>query len=119
MTNKRGFADVPISTALPDGLAVDRDDGVWSAHFNGRRITRYFPNGKIDFVIELPVKSPNFICFSGPDFPTLYVTSSTFGTHQASELDGSILGSETEFIGYKANRFDDSTFSLPGNDYRP
>jgi len=116
LANRRIFADVPRSTGLPDGLAVDSEDCVWSAHFGGRRITRYLPTGKIDFYIELPVNSPTSICFGGPHFSTLFITSSTLGTQDSTELDGSVLSIDTEFFGSKTNRFDDSKFLICGND---
>jgi sugar lactone lactonase YvrE len=112
LKNKRIFADVPISTGMPDGLTVDRDGGVWSAHFNGGRVTRYFPTGEIDCVLKLPVQNPTSVCFGGPNLSTLFVTSSVQGMGAVSDFDGSILTVETEFLGCLANRFDDSVIEI-------
>ena len=60
---------------IPDGLTVDAEGHVWSAHWDGWCITRYDPDGKVDRVINLPVPRPTSCVFGGPDFGTLYVTS--------------------------------------------
>jgi len=95
ISNRRVFADLTGSKGLPDGSCVDAEGFLWNAQFAGRRILRYAPDGRLDRVIELPVKSPTCVCFGGPDLATLYVTSSTH-RHGAEEraaepLSGSLL----------------------------
>jgi L-arabinonolactonase len=41
--DRRAFAEVPEDTGSPDGLCVDAEGGVWSAHWGGWRLTRYRP----------------------------------------------------------------------------
>ncbi len=62
---------------MPDGLAVDSEGFVWSAHWDGWRITRYDPGGAVDRIIPFPGPRPTSVCFGGPDLRTLYVTSAS------------------------------------------
>jgi sugar lactone lactonase YvrE len=67
----------------PDGLVVDAEGGVWSAKWDGWRIVRYAPDGRIDRVVELPVQRPTAAAFGGPDLDTLFITSATGGIDAA------------------------------------
>jgi|tagenome__1003787_1003787.scaffolds.fasta_scaffold20986360_2 L-arabinonolactonase len=63
----------------PDGLVVDADGCVWSMKWDGWRIVRYRPDGRVDRVIEMPVQRPTAAAFGGPGLDTLFVTSATYG----------------------------------------
>jgi len=58
-----------------DGLAVDAEGGVWIAHFDGYEVVRYTPDGKQDRSFALPHKAVTSICFGGPDWRDIYVTT--------------------------------------------
>jgi sugar lactone lactonase YvrE len=73
------FAALPETQGFPDGLTVDADDHVWSAHWNGGRVTRYAPDGMVERVIPMPVPLCTSCCFGGPDLDTLFVTSASIG----------------------------------------
>ncbi len=73
--NRRLFASVDEADGAPDGLTVDAEGFVWSAHWNGWRITRYDPAGQIDRTIDLPVPNVTSLAFGGPDLDRLYITS--------------------------------------------
>lgn len=75
----REFARIPRQHGMPDGLTVDAEDFVWSAHWGGGRVTRYDPGGKIDGVLSLPVANVTSCAFGGKDLDRLYVTTATFG----------------------------------------
>lgn len=75
ISNRRLFVELPEGVGTPDGLAVDSEGYVWSAHWDGWCVTRYAPDGKVDRVINVPVPRPTSCAFGGPDFTTLYVTS--------------------------------------------
>jgi len=76
---RRCFAVVPESAGYPDGLTVDLDDYVWSAHWDGGCVTRYKPDGTIDRRIPLPVPRPTSIAFGGRELDSLYITSARQG----------------------------------------
>lgn len=76
-SNRRLFATLPEADGYPDGLTVDAEGFVWNAHYDGWRITRYAPDGRIDRVIRLPVRHVTSLVFGGPDLDTLLVTSAS------------------------------------------
>ncbi|MEO8627211.1 MAG: SMP-30/gluconolactonase/LRE family protein [Betaproteobacteria bacterium] len=69
------FAEIAPDDGFPDGLTVDREGFVWSAHYNGWRITRYAPNGSVDHVLRLPVQHVTSLTFGGADWRTLFITT--------------------------------------------
>jgi L-arabinonolactonase len=79
VANRRTFVQVPESEGAPDGATVDADGFVWLAHWNGWRVTRYDPRGRVARVVPLPVQRPTCPAFGGPDLDVLYVTSATIG----------------------------------------
>lgn len=75
ISRQRPFVRVPEETGAPDGLIVDSEDFIWSAHWGGWRITRYDPAGKIEREIRLPVENVTCLGFGGSDLDELYVTT--------------------------------------------
>lgn len=73
--NRRHFADVPLGRGICDGSTVDADGCFWSANMDGWCVTRYDPRGRIDMVVNLPVRRVSSLCFGGPDLDTLYITT--------------------------------------------
>ncbi|MCY4453903.1 MAG: SMP-30/gluconolactonase/LRE family protein [Immundisolibacterales bacterium] len=69
------FVRVPAAAGYPDGMAVDSEDCLWNAHWDGSRLTRYSPDGIVERVVELPVTRPTALCFGGADLRTVFVTS--------------------------------------------
>lgn len=82
-SNRRVFVQLPDGTGGPDGLTVDADGGVWSAHFGRGCIKRYLPDGDLDRTIELPVSCPTSCTFGGPEMRTLFVTTARLGLSEA------------------------------------
>ena len=77
-SNKRTFVEVPAETGLPDGLIVDAEGFVWSAHWAGSRITRYDPDGTIERQIPVPATNATCMGFGGADLNELYITTAWF-----------------------------------------
>jgi sugar lactone lactonase YvrE len=88
----RVFARVPEADGYPDGLTVDAEDHVWSAHWGGARVTRYAPDGSIARVVELPVPRCTSCCFGGPELDTLFVTSASIGLDAAALRQAPLSG---------------------------
>ena len=76
-TNGRIFARIEPDTGVPDGSTVDAEGFLWSTHWGGWRINRYASDGRLERVIEMPIKSPTSCAFGGPDMTTLFVTSAS------------------------------------------
>ncbi len=72
----RRHADFSGEPGLPDGSCVDAEGGVWNAEWEGRRVVRVAPDGRIDRVIEVPTWKPTCCAFGGPDLDTLFITTS-------------------------------------------
>jgi sugar lactone lactonase YvrE len=71
------FAELTVEEGYPDGLTVDAEGFVWSAHYNGWRISRYAPDGRLERTIRMPVQHVTSLMFGGPDLRTLFVTSAS------------------------------------------
>lgn len=80
LANKALFSE----RADGDGLAVDAEGGIWIAHFDGYELARYLPDGSLDRSIPMPHKVVSSVCFGGPDWRDLYVT--TAGDHGVESL---------------------------------
>lgn len=61
---------------IPDGSCVDAEGFVWTAVWEGYRVERRAPDGRLDRVVDLPVAKPTCCCFGGRDLATLYITTS-------------------------------------------
>jgi sugar lactone lactonase YvrE len=73
--NRRPFASIAVEDGIPDGLAIDVDDGIWVALWGGGRLHRYTRDGLLDRVVRLPVTYPTRCAFGGPGLDELFVTS--------------------------------------------
>jgi D-xylonolactonase len=73
--NRREFVRVPRSSGLPDGLTVDAEGHVWSAHWFGGHIVRYDPDGAIERTVPVPAKQTSSLTFGGPDLTDIFITS--------------------------------------------
>jgi D-xylonolactonase len=76
--NRRDFVTIPTEEGWPDGLIVDQEGCVWSAHWGGWKITRYDPDAKVIQQIQLPVANPTCFAFAGRNLDELYITTAWF-----------------------------------------
>ena len=83
--NRRVFADCRHMPGAPDGSTIDAEGYLWNAHWDGWKLVRYAPDGRIDREVKLPVQKPTSCMFGGPDLSTLYVTSAIWD-HSAEDL---------------------------------
>lgn len=74
---RRSFARIAPEDGYPDGMTVDAEGYLWNANWDGWRITRYDPDGRIDRVLKVPVPKPSSIAFGGPDMKRLFITSAS------------------------------------------
>jgi sugar lactone lactonase YvrE len=83
--NRRVFADCRASQGAPDGSTIDAEGFLWNAHWDGWKLVRYAPDGRVDREVRLPVQKPTSCMFGGPDLATLYVTSAIWD-HSVEDL---------------------------------
>lgn len=88
---RRPFAVVEPGAGWPDGLTVDAEGCVWTALWDGAAVRRYTPDGRLDLVVELPVRRPTACAFGGPDLADLYISSARTGLVAPHPLSGSLL----------------------------
>jgi sugar lactone lactonase YvrE/DNA-binding IclR family transcriptional regulator len=93
IANRRPFVALAEHEGVPDGLAVDAEGGVWIALWDGWRVARYAPDGRLDREIHLPVPRPTSCCFGGVGLGTLYVTSARVRLSAAQLAEAPLSGS--------------------------
>jgi L-arabinonolactonase len=76
-----------------DGPTVDAEGYLWNAQVYDGRLIRYAPDGKVDRVIEMPVKKVTSVMFGGPKLDVLYVTSMARPPLPRFPGDGQLRGS--------------------------
>jgi sugar lactone lactonase YvrE len=92
ISNKRTFARIPESEGVPDGLTVDGEGSIWSAQWNGFRVTKYRPDGQVELQVSLPAQRPTSCMFGGEQLDTLYVTSASRNVGETESLVGEYHG---------------------------
>ena len=76
VSNRRTFTKVDTSRGgAADGSTVDAEGYLWNAQVYDAKLVRYAPDGKVDRVIDMPVKKVTSVNFGGPNMDILYVTS--------------------------------------------
>lgn len=103
------FATTAGSDAVPDGSVVDAEGDLWNAQWDGWRVVRYRPDGKIRQIIELPVQRPTCPAFGGSDMRTIFVASARVGLDDAAldtqPMAGSVVSFRTDTPGLPEYRF--------------
>ena len=79
LSRQRVLVTVPESEGYPDGLIADAEGWLWSAHWQGFRVTRYDPDGKKSSHVDVPVPTATCMAFGGPDLDRLYITTAKKG----------------------------------------
>jgi sugar lactone lactonase YvrE len=81
----RGDNGLPPYRGRPDGAAVDVEGNYYAAMFEGQRISKFAPDGRLLAEFPIPVVCPTMPCFGGEDRKTLYVTTARY-KRSAAEL---------------------------------
>ena len=106
---RRDLLRVDGDRAVPDGSAVDAEGCIWNAQYEGCRVVRYAPDGRVLRIVELPVPRPTSCVFGGADLATLYVTSACMELSGADlrryPLSGSLFAIEAGVAGRPCTRF--------------
>ena len=76
LSGERVFCHVDRSEGgAADGATVDSEGYLWNALVYAGKLVRYTPEGKVDRIIEMPVKKVTSVMFGGENLDVLYVTS--------------------------------------------
>jgi sugar lactone lactonase YvrE len=109
LENRRPLAAVEVEGAVPDGLAVDVEGGVWVALHGGWGLRRYSPEGELSAVVDLPIALVTSCCFGGPELRDLYVTTRREGLGAADAaaqpLAGALLRLDVGIAGLPTHAF--------------
>ncbi len=77
------FAETPAELGRPDGIALDREGGLWVCQFNGSCLLRYDRHGHLTDQVVMPVPRPTSVCFGGDGMDTLFITTARVGMSPA------------------------------------
>ena len=61
--------------SIPDGATVDADGFLWVALLETAQIARFAPDGRLDRLVQVPVRYPTSVMFGGATLDMLFVTS--------------------------------------------
>jgi sugar lactone lactonase YvrE len=104
-TDRRTFTEIS-GGGLPDGMAIDEEDGIWVALWGGGAVHRYDRGGRLDLVVELPVSNVTACAFGGADLRTLFITTSRQGLDPDDQPDaGAVFRHEAGVRGAPQHAF--------------
>ncbi len=73
---RRVFASgAAMCRGFPDGMAIDAEDHLWIAFYDGGCVARYRPDGSLQREVQLPVSRVTACAFGGENLATLFVTA--------------------------------------------
>jgi sugar lactone lactonase YvrE len=109
IANRRTFVSTAGEVSEPDGLTVDSEGCIWCAYWNGAKIVRYTPHGKVERVLAVPALRVTSCVFGGPHLDELYITSSgadlTDGQRKQYPLSGDLFRLKTDIRGLEKYKF--------------
>lgn len=91
----------------PDGATVDVDGCYWVCCLDNGMILRITPTGKIDKIIQTPMKKPTMCAFGGKDYKTLFITSLCRGEQDwlNDPYAGCVMMVESDYQGIAESKF--------------
>ena len=98
-----GVMHVEQSGALPDGLCIDSEGGVWIAFWDGGEVRRFDPSAAITDIVRVPVSRPSSCALVGDDLSTLLVTTCMLPENSAPA--GGLFATRVKIPGSLPHRF--------------
>ncbi|MGH3098720.1 MAG: SMP-30/gluconolactonase/LRE family protein [Streptosporangiales bacterium] len=90
--DRRVVASFPdIGDAVPDGMSIDAEGGLWIAFFRGSQVRRYASDGTLTERVDLPVTQVTAVAFGGQNLDRLYITTSKEGMRGDQPAAGAIF----------------------------
>jgi sugar lactone lactonase YvrE len=103
--NRRVFVELKSTASdrgRPDGAAVDAQGCYWTALYEGGRVQRYDPEGRLMSEHAVPVRYPTMPAFGGLGLKTLFVTTARDTTGSG----GGLYAAEVDVPGLATFVFD-------------
>lgn len=101
LADRQVFARFEKADGYPDGMTVDAEGFLWVAHWDGGRVSRFDPQGRIERAIALPARRTTNVTFAGNALDRMFVTSATVGLEPTAydgalfEVDAGVTGLPT------------------------
>ena len=94
LTNQSTFIQLPEDDRgiVPDGLCVDMEGCIWSAHWNGWEVVRYDPLGRPIMRIDVPSQQVTSCCFGGENLDLLFITTARIDLPKESLFNQPLAG---------------------------
>ncbi|XP_076052230.1 regucalcin-like [Oratosquilla oratoria] len=85
-----------LTKDLPDGMTIDTEGRLWVANFRGSKVVCIDPKlGRIVRQVDFPCQNITSVCWGGPNYDVLYVTSAYFTLsneeHQSQPSAGAVF----------------------------
>jgi sugar lactone lactonase YvrE len=86
-------------------MTTDAEGGLWVAHWDGSRVTRFTPDGHVDRAVALPCSRVTSCVFYGATLDRMAITTAAFerpGEAQAGALfavEPGVIGTATATYG--------------------
>jgi sugar lactone lactonase YvrE len=90
---------------------VDAEGAVWIAMASGGEVRRYTADGRLDLVIEFPVRLVTSVTFGGDDLTDLYVTTSREHLSESDLAEQPLAGSVFAIAGTGVKGLPANTFA--------
>jgi YD repeat-containing protein len=78
LSGKHAHIRFAEADGYPDGMTCDSEGGLWVAHWDGGRVSRFRPDGTLDRAIPVPASRVTSCCFCGPDLDRLAITTAAY-----------------------------------------
>jgi sugar lactone lactonase YvrE len=79
VADRRLFVSTRELGGRPDGATVDRDGLVWIAVYGAGKIAAFRPDGRLERLVDMPVRLVSSVMFGGPELDQLFVTTIEHG----------------------------------------
>lgn len=76
---RRLAVELQQTAGRPDGLCVDDEGCVWVGLWGGGAVHRYTADGRLDTIVDVPVRQVTSCAFGGPGGSTLFITTARVG----------------------------------------
>lgn len=110
ISNERVAVEIPESLGYGDGMTIDEEDKLWVALWNGNAVVRFDPeSGALMEKIQVPAHNVTSCAFGGPNFETLFITTSSLDMNEEESRKypnaGSLFEVKPGVKGVKGNFF--------------